>query len=213
MLFRSNPDLWNSWRATLLRQLYGETRKALRRGLETPVDRATSVNACKESAHEHLVAAGMRPDVIEQVWRVPGDEFFLRHTPRQVAKVTELINAHDVRGDALVTLLDLKGQGSQEGATEVVLYTTDRVNLFAASVLALSQLDLSICDANIHTSADGLCLNTYVVLTADGRPPPQLFPRVFCAPKVGCIRCIHSCASMPPYIHASVHPCVHVPMR
>lgn len=169
----TNPDLWNSWRATLLRQLYGETRKALRRGLETPLDKATSVNACRESAHERLVAAGMTPEAIEHAWRVPGDEFFLRHSPRQVAEVTQLIHGHDVRSEPLVTLLDLKGQVSQEGATEVLLYTTDRENLFAASVLALSQLDLSIYDANIHTSADGLCLNTYVVLTAEGKPLPR----------------------------------------
>ncbi len=169
----TNPDLWNSWRATLLRQLYGETRKALRRGLEAPIDRASTVNACKESAQERLVAAGMAAAAIEHAWRVPGDEFFLRHTPRQVAEVTQLIHAHDVSREPLVTLIELKGQVSQEGATEVLLYTTDRENLFAASVLALSQLDLSICDANIHTSADGLCLNTYVVLTDEGKPLPR----------------------------------------
>jgi [protein-PII] uridylyltransferase len=72
-----------------------------------------------------------------------------------------------------VSLLDLKGQVSEEGATEIVLYTEDRPNLFAASVIALSQLGLSVFDANIHTAADGLCLNTYVVLDSGGHPLPR----------------------------------------
>ncbi|MCZ6709898.1 MAG: [protein-PII] uridylyltransferase [Gammaproteobacteria bacterium] len=84
----TNPTLWNTWRATLLRQLYGETRKALRRGLESPIDKQTSVRACKESAIDKLKARGMRAVDVERLWRIPSDEFFLRHTPRQVAEVT-----------------------------------------------------------------------------------------------------------------------------
>ncbi|MCZ6709899.1 MAG: hypothetical protein O7B25_06035 [Gammaproteobacteria bacterium] len=83
------------------------------------------------------------------------------------------MQAHNVYDGPMVSLLDLKGQGSAEGATEIVLYTIDQPNLFAASVIALSQLELSVFDANIHTSADGLCLNTYVVLDENGRPLPR----------------------------------------
>ena len=44
----TNPTLWNSWRASLLRHLYNETRKTLRRGLESPIDRQATVRACQE---------------------------------------------------------------------------------------------------------------------------------------------------------------------
>jgi len=166
----TNPTLWNSWRATLLRTLYGETRKALRRGLESPVDRQSSIRACQESALEKLADRGLKPDAVEQLWEVPGDEFFLRHTPRQVADITERMHAHDMSEGPLVITVDLKGQGPNEGATEIVLYTRDQPNLFAASVAAINQLELSVHDAIIHTAANGLCLNTYVVLDDDGSP-------------------------------------------
>lgn len=166
----TNPTLWNSWRATLLRTLYGETRKALRRGLESPVDRQSSVRACQERAMEKLLERGLTETQVEHLWQVPGDDFFLRHTPRQVADVTEQMSRHDVDAGPLVMPVDLKGQGPNEGATEIVLYTHDQPNLFAASVAALNQLELSVHDANIHTAANGLCLNTYVVLNDDGSP-------------------------------------------
>ena len=166
----TNPTLWNSWRATLLRQLYGETRKALRRGLELPVDRQARVRACMESAEEKLITLGLSEARIHDLWQVPNDDFFLRHTPRQVAEVAHKLHQHDIRSGPMIALLDLKGQVSQEGATEVLVFTKDRANLFAASVIALNKLELSIYDANIHTSEDGLCLNTFVVLNAEGRP-------------------------------------------
>ncbi len=166
----TNPTLWNSWRATLLRILYGETRKALRRGLESPVDRQSAVRACQESAREKLAERGLSAAEVERLWQAPGDDFFLRHTPRQVADITARMHAHPVHSGPLVVLVDVGGLGPNEGATEIVLYTHDQPNLFAASVATLSQLDLSVHDANIHTADNGLCLNTYVVLDEDGTP-------------------------------------------
>ncbi|MCZ6618795.1 MAG: [protein-PII] uridylyltransferase [Gammaproteobacteria bacterium] len=166
----TNPTLWNNWRATLLRQLYGETRKALRRGLESPVDKLTSIRACQESALDKLISQGMSTSEVETIWEIPGDEFFLRHTPRLVAHITRVIQNHDLDKGPLVELQDLKSQVTDEGATEIFLYTRDQANLFAASVVALDQLNLSVFDANIHTSEQGLCLNTYVVLDDSGLP-------------------------------------------
>jgi [protein-PII] uridylyltransferase len=169
----TNPTLWNSWRATLLRTLYGETRKALRRGLESPLDRQSSIRACQEGALEKLRARGLTDADVEALWQVPGDEFFLRHSPRQVADITERMHAHDPESGPLVMLVDLKGHTSSEGATEIVLFTRDQPNLFAASVAALSQRNLSVHDAHIHTASSGLCLNTYVVLDEQGNPLPR----------------------------------------
>ena len=46
----TNPTLWNSWRATLMRQLYSETKKVLRSGLESYVDRSDYIKENQEHA-------------------------------------------------------------------------------------------------------------------------------------------------------------------
>lgn len=166
----TNRNLWNSWRATLLRTLYFETRKALRRGLESTVDRASSVRATQERALEHLEARGIDAVAVRALWQVPGEDFFLRHTARQIADITARMHQHDPVTAPLVLLMDLKSQAINEGATEILLFTRDQPNLFAASVAALNQLDLSVHDAQIHTARNGLCLNSYVVLAPDGAP-------------------------------------------
>ncbi len=166
----TNPTLWNSWRDTLLRQLYNETRKLLEGGLESPVDRQASIRACLESAAERLAAGGIEEPEAKPVWALLGDEFLLRHTPERVADVTAAVLGHDAGAGPLVLMRNMAGQVPGEGATEIFVYTQDKPNLFAASVIAIDQLRLSVYDANIRTSEDGVCFNTYIVLDHERQP-------------------------------------------
>src|SRR5690606_40941303 len=51
----TNPSLWNSWRASLLRQLHSETQRALRRGLENPLEREEQIRQTQRAALDSLV--------------------------------------------------------------------------------------------------------------------------------------------------------------
>ena len=75
----TNPSLWNSWRASLLRQLYTETKRALRRGLENPLDREEQIRQTQSAALDILIRAGIDQDDAEQLWSQLGDDYFLRH--------------------------------------------------------------------------------------------------------------------------------------
>ena len=188
----TNPTLWNSWRDTLLRQLYTETRKLLEGGLESPVDRQASIRACLESAAEKLAAGGATEAEARPVWALLGDEFLLRHTPERVAEVTAAVLGHDAGVGPLVLMRNMDGQVPGKGATEIFVYTRDKPNLFAASVIAIDQLRLSIHDANIRTAEDGHCFNTYVVLDqerqpirGDRRPLVDRIARAIAEPEIG----------------------------
>ena len=166
----TNPTLWNSWRHTLLQQLYTETRKLLEGGMEAAVDKQASIRACLESTAERLAAQGVAEARAKPVWALLGNEFLLRHTPERVADVTVAVLGHDADSGPLVLVRNRVGHAPGVGATEVFVYTHDRPNLFAASVIALDRLHLSVYDANIRTSEHGLCFNTYVVLDAQRQP-------------------------------------------
>src|SRR5699024_5246207 len=51
----TNPTLGNSWRAQLLRQLYSESRRALRRRLENPLEREEQITTRQATALSLLV--------------------------------------------------------------------------------------------------------------------------------------------------------------
>ena len=164
----TNPSLWNSWRATLMNHLYAETRLALAPdATRQPEDRAA---ARMSRALETLAQRGIDRDQALSLWDDPTNEFFLRHSAMQIADITAAMHHHDVLSGPLVLLLDLDDPGSEQGATEVFVYTSDRPRLFAASAVALDHLHLQVHDASINTSAGGLCFNSYIVLDERGRP-------------------------------------------
>ena len=166
----TNPTLWNSWRATLLRQLYTQTREALRRGLEAPQRRADHVADCRRRALEKLAAKGIAAERALKLWDDADDELFLRHSPAQLADITVAIHKHDLRDGPLALVFDVAGVVSAEGVTEIFVYAPDRPHLFAASVVTLDALNLQIHDASISTTSGGLCFNSYVVLDERGLP-------------------------------------------
>ncbi|MBA1274276.1 [protein-PII] uridylyltransferase [Stutzerimonas azotifigens] len=165
----TNPSLWNSWRASLLRQLYTETKRALRRGLENPLGREEQIRQTQRAALDDLVRNGTDPDDAEQLWAQLGDDYFLRHTATDVAWHTEAIIEHPSDGGPLVLIRETT-QRDFEGGTQIFIYAADQHDFFAVTVAAMDQLNLNIYDARIITSTSQFTLDTYVVLDADGIP-------------------------------------------
>jgi len=164
----TNPTLWNSWRASLLHQLYNLTEQALLRGLDNPLDREEQIRQTQAEALELLVNSEIDEDKAEQLWNQMGDDYFSRHTPADVAWHTAAILQHPVDGDPLVLIRETTEVG-REDATQIFIYAPDQHDFFAVSVAALDQLNLSIQDARIITSTSQFTLDTYIVLEADGR--------------------------------------------
>ncbi|WP_432697627.1 [protein-PII] uridylyltransferase [Marinobacterium sp. YM272] len=165
----TNHTLWNSWRASLLRQLYMETKRALRRGLENPVNKTERIAQVQHEALLALSRMGVSEQAAKTLWESLGDEYFLREEPKAIAHHTQAILEHPSPEIPLVTL-EKTSYRSHEGATEIFIYTKDVPNLFAATVSTLDQLQLSVQDARIIVSDNGYALNNYTVLTDDDQP-------------------------------------------
>jgi [protein-PII] uridylyltransferase len=163
----TNPTLWNSWRASLLRQLYTETKRALRRGLENPLEREEQIRRTQSAALDILVRGGTDPDDVEQLWSQLGDDYFLRHNAADVAWHTDAVLQQPADGGPLVLIKETT-QREFEGGTQIFIYAPDQHDFFAVTVAAMDQLNLNIHDARIITSSSQFTLDTYIVLDTDG---------------------------------------------
>jgi len=165
----TNPKLWNTWRASLLRQLYIEAKRALRRGIDTPVDRQAWIDATREEAREILRAQNMTDEQIDKIWDTVDEEYFLQDSTVDIAWQTAAIIRHGNNPDPLVLIRDTRG-GPTDGYSQIIIYMKDRVALFAATTAVLEQLNLNIVDARINSSEGPYSISSYVVLDEQGQP-------------------------------------------
>lgn len=161
----TNPKLWNNWKASLFAEFYERTKQALRRGLESPIDRDELVAETQARARELLTRAGLAEAQINAIWHRFTDAYFMRHVPDEIAWHTRLLAERDE--DETAALVSVQQQ-SGRGGTAITTYTPQTKHTFARTTALLDQLGLNIVDARITPTADGFSLDVYHVLEDTG---------------------------------------------
>jgi len=161
----TNPKLWNSWKSMLFHDLYEKTRRALRRGLETPVDKEELVRENQSGARALLGQSGVAQEEIDAAWARLPETYFLRYTPEEIAHHTRVLASPDGSGEVARVAVEAQ---LASGTTAVLIYAPHRRHSFARATAVLDQLGLNIVDARITAVGNGYSLDTYHVLEEDG---------------------------------------------
>ncbi|GLR30154.1 [protein-PII] uridylyltransferase [Psychrobacter pacificensis] len=172
----TNPQLWNSWRATLMKQLYSQTRRILRADIDAPTNRQDMISATRAQALAMLDNVNnqhMNRDEVLRLWDDLGDEYFLREIAEDILWHTEAILNHPPIGLAsnadsppLVVLREHRELALD--AVQVFVYTQDQMNLFAVTMAVFDQMNLDVLDARIITATRDFALDSYVLLDPSG---------------------------------------------
>ncbi len=157
------PNVWNNWKATLLRELYWRAEELLS-GALIP---GKGVKA----------RAGAKLDALQAELKDWSEEDFARHRERcgpsywlafdlpTLARHARVIRRAD-REQAPLTV-DTKVDRPR-AITEVTIYTEDHPGLFSRIAGALAVSGANIVEARIFTTNDGMALDTFSVQSADG---------------------------------------------
>ena len=162
----TNPKLWNTWKAQLFQETYELTKRALRQGLETPVDKEVLINEKRQKALTLMQANEEEADNARHLWRHLGDEYLLRSRPEEIAWHTTLLSASPhTSGELIVDIRDTEATGS----TEIMIYAPQEQFTFALATSVIDEFGLSIYDARIIPLDNEQSLSIYTVLEQDGQ--------------------------------------------
>lgn len=161
----TNPSLWNSWRDSLLKELYLASRQYLSEQDKHRDDDQVIMDK-KLSALEYLKEKDMTDNEVEALWQHFKKSYFLRETARNIAWHTESIYNHGNNEKPLV----MTKQHYLQAATEVFTYTPLKDNYFLIASTVLANNHVNIVEARIARTTDQYLLLTYVILDEKNKP-------------------------------------------
>ena len=148
------PNVWNGWKAALMRELYARTMAVLRgenadeamRHLEAEAKSALAAQLATDWSEEEISAhMGM---FYASYWTSFDSECLYRHA--------EMSRQH--LGEEKLLSISLNPD-KQRNATEVVIMTDDDAGLFSRIAGGVAALGYNIVDARITTRKDGITLD------------------------------------------------------
>ncbi len=161
----TNPNLWNSWRASLMQQLFVETRRAIRRGIDQPIDRNDWIRATRQEVRSMLFEQGFAAKRVDTLLDSLEDDFFLQDSTSDLAWQTAAILNHGESEEPLIIIRDSKTKRG-DGFSQIMIYLKSKQDLFAATTAVLEQLNLNVLNARVSATGGEFSLSNFVVTDA-----------------------------------------------
>lgn len=156
------PNVWNGWKGQLLRELYYVSETALTGG-HLSEGRSGRAKQSQEDLRT-LLHDWTDREVDEHIHRFY-QSYWIATTSNDRKVHAELMRRAD-RNKALFTI-ETRSDPFRS-ITEVIVYTADHPGLFARITSAMSISGANIVDAKIHTTTDGMALDTFFIQDAEG---------------------------------------------
>ena len=177
----TSPKVWNSWKDSLLSQLYNLTRIALTKGLENQQHQDEYIKNSKTIALGLLTEKNYSESSVAELWSALPDEYFIKFQAEEIVWQSEAIidSAADNNSSLENSLLEnslleknktvvLIRTHDERGGTEIFIYTKKEEHVFALVTSTLAKLFLDVTEAKTISSSNDQTYHTYYVLEEDG---------------------------------------------
>ncbi len=164
----TNPTLWNNWKGSLIRQLYFQTRDALRRGLENPINKQKWIENTRSETLKLLEKEGISKEQSTALWSDMDSELFLRESASVITRGVKAVLAADDPSLPVILIEDAGMEG--DSVTRIFIHTKNLANVFPITAATLDTLRLDIHDARLYTGNEHHTYDIFYVLDDQGQP-------------------------------------------
>ena len=159
------PDTWNNWKATLIRQLYAETRATLEQGAEA-VNRENRMSEAKKALREKLSEWNNKDIKLETGRHYPPYwQGFQIDAQFAFAQLLRNLGADEIKIDLTPDI--------DRDATRICFALSDHPGIFSRLAGALALVGANVVDARTYTSKDGFATAAFWIQDGDGAPYNQ----------------------------------------
>ena len=160
------PTTWNNWKATLLRALHAETKRALDTGLEV-LNRANRGAEAKKALRAEL-ADWTKTDLKTETGRHYAP--YWQGLPLSAhVEFAEMLRALEISGDPGAMEIRLHPDDDRD-ATRACFAMGDHPGIFARIAGALALVGANVVDARSYTTKDGYVTDAFWIQDAEGHP-------------------------------------------
>ena len=147
----TNPNLWNSWKHDLLKQLFMSSRKKL--NLDETQSNHSIIEERKLRSVESI--SETKNEFVMKVWGQLSNAYFSKYQIHQLSDQAKTIASSEGKTSILLK--------TRKNLIEIFIFTPNQSGLFFKTVQSFEQLSIETIDSDIHTTDDGLyALNTFI---------------------------------------------------
>ncbi len=158
------PNVWNNWKATLLRELYYRAEEVMT-GASYKDGRRKRAGIARAKLADALRQDGWPEAEIEAHMERGPDGYFLSADQETLHRQARIVR--DAAGrDAELTLETRVDEA--RAVTELTVYCVDHPGLFSRLTGALAVAGASVVDAKIATLNNGMALDSFMIQDAEG---------------------------------------------
>jgi [protein-PII] uridylyltransferase len=158
------PNVWNGWKATLLRELYYATESVITGGIFAERREARVRHAKRAIAAE---LADLSREELETFFDLAGPGYWLAFDAPTHARHCRLL--HRAEAEQAPLTVDIRVDAERD-ITEVTVHTLDMPGLVSRISGAIAVCGGSIVDAKIFTLTNSMALDVFWIQDADGGP-------------------------------------------
>ena len=161
----TSPKLWNTWKGSLLWELYNMTSRALAEGTSNLFDREHHIQQSMSEVREKLLAEGLEREAIDALWASLPQNVFLSYSNDQLEWTAAKVLNAPPDSPVLVAIREVRDRG----VSELLIHSPDYDGLFAAVTMVIDEIGLDVLGARVATTTAGKSYDLFQLMDGNAQ--------------------------------------------